>query len=88
MSIEKYRPSNGTEGEWFIGEWCCKCQCDENEDCRIVAATFIYDVDAPEYPAEWVEDESGPRCTEFVPLGEPLPTPRCTETQDMFGSQE
>ena len=23
---EKYRPSNGTEGEWFMEEWCGRCQ--------------------------------------------------------------
>lgn len=85
MTTEKYRPSNGTEGEGFISAWCCKCERDINDDCPIVAATFCYDVDDPEYPKEWVRDKSGPRCSAFVPLGEPVPTARCSQTQDMFG---
>lgn len=80
-----FRPSNGTEGHGFIGEWCCNCERDRDGDCKIVAATFAYDVDDPEYPKEWVEDERGPRCTAFVQFGDPLPTPRCRETLDLFG---
>lgn len=87
MSAEKYRPSNGTEGAGFICAWCEACERDIHEDCPILAATFLYDVDDANYPAEWIEDESGPRCTAFIPLGEPLPTPRCMETADMFGSE-
>ena len=26
---EKYRPSNGTEGDCFFAGWCCKCQRDK-----------------------------------------------------------
>ena len=33
--------------------------CDDNEKCSIIAASFVGPV------AEWVEDERGPRCTAF-----------------------
>lgn len=82
--MSKYRPSNGTEGEWFISEWCGNCQRDEHQDCPIVAATFCYEVDDPQYPAEWIEDDNGPQCTAFIEAGQPLPTPRCASTSDMF----
>lgn len=88
--MERYRPSNGTEGAFFIEAWCCKCERDRNQDCPIVAATFVYDVDDPEYPSEWCYDETAdplaaePKCTAFVQLGDPLPTPRCSNTPDLF----
>jgi len=85
---EKFRPSNGTEGEVFIGHWCCNCQRDVDEGCPILGATFSFDIDHPDYPKEWVRDETGPKCTAFVELGEPLPTPRCENTIDMFGSDQ
>jgi hypothetical protein len=95
---EKYRPSNGTEGEIFITSWCGKCQrdkamregfdideCDDNERCDIIANTFAYDVEDPEYPIEWQYDKDGqPCCTAYVPAGEVLPPQRCEHTQDMF----
>lgn len=28
MSPRPYRPSNGTEGEIFMGQWCAKCALD------------------------------------------------------------
>lgn len=86
----KYRPSCGSEGAAFIAAWCCNCERDKNEDCSILAATFAFDVDDPSYPPEWCYDEAAdslansPRCTAFVPLGDPLPTPRCDATPDMF----
>ena len=92
---EKYRPSNGTEGHAFIEAFCCVCarsehlQKDARPDalpgCPILDLTFLHDVEEAEYPAEWISDESGPRCTAFVRDGEPVPTPRCTQTIDMFG---
>lgn len=84
---DKYRPSNGTEGECFIGHWCCNCERDadsENNPCQILGRTYHFDIDDPEYPTEWIRDETGPKCTAFIPLGDPLPTPRCEKTIDMF----
>lgn len=73
-----YRPSNGTEGMDFQAAFCEKCARDaafqawsrhqsgpQPEGCRIVAATFLYTVDDPAYPKEWVQDENGARCTAF-----------------------
>ena len=94
--MEKYRPSNGTEGDCFIEAFCCQCARSEHlQDgagdmdpvgCPILDLTFRHDVDAPEYPAEWVQDESGPRCLAFVREGEAVPAPRCSRTPDMFAT--
>lgn len=95
---EKYRPSNGTEGECFFAAWCCKCQrdkamreganiddCDDTERCDIIANTFAYDVKDAGYPIEWQYDQHGqPCCTAFVEAGQAIPTPRCTKTQELF----
>ena len=94
---EPYRPSNGTEGECFIGEWCGSCERsgadgkpdDEGHElmgCSILSRTFRYDADDPEYPAEWVIGDHGPECTAWIPLGDPVPTPRCPVTPDMFSA--
>jgi hypothetical protein len=60
MSIP-YRPANGTEGYSFIEEFCVRCWYDRNEDCPILAASFIHQV------KEWIceEDGSDSRCTQF-----------------------
>lgn len=96
---EKYRPSNGTEGECFFSAWCRCCQrdkamlegcdvdeCDDNERCDIIAATMRFNVEDPDYPGEWQIGKDGqPCCTAFVEAGMPIPTPRCSSTPDMFG---
>lgn len=88
--MSKYRPSCGSEGADFIDRWCCACERDKHEDCPIVAATMAFDVDHPRYPSEWVYDAEAdplaesPKCTAFIPLGDPLPVPRCTETAELF----
>jgi hypothetical protein len=95
---QKYRPSNGTEGECFFDAWCRNCardrsmregdeidECDDNERCDIIANTMIYKVDDSEYPTEWQYGKDGqPCCTAFVPTGEPIPAPRDEHTVDMF----
>lgn len=63
---KKYRPSNGSEGEGFMEHWCIRCWLDRNEDCPILANALCYGIDDPEYPAEWVQDENGARCTAFI----------------------
>lgn len=85
----KFRPANGTEGEDFICAWCCHCERDTEQDCAILAATFRYEVDDPAYPVEWIEDPllNRPVCTAFVPLGAPVPPPRCQHTEDMFAGE-
>ena len=65
----KYRPSNGTEGEFFMERWCYRCRHDSAPDdfCPILATTMAFDVDDPEYPSEWVQNEDGigGYCTAF-----------------------
>ena len=63
---QRYRPSNGTEGEMFYDRWCAACRHDINDDCPIFAATLIYDCDDPGYPDAWQYGADGqPLCTMF-----------------------
>jgi len=86
---EPYRPSSGTEGMDFEAEFCDRCQKEkafweasyglDSPDpapiCPIHARALMYLPDDPEFPAEWIEDENGPRCTAFLPedVEPPLP---------------
>lgn len=72
--VELYQPSNGTEGECFMSQWCANCTADANfdpvtgagEGCEILASTMISGVDDDDYPRQWRSDgEKGPRCTAF-----------------------
>lgn len=93
-----YRPSSGTEGASFFEAWCCRCardkamregcdidECDDNEKCQIIADTMCYGIDDPKYPKEWIEDESGQRCTAFIESWEGVPEVD-TQTVDMFNT--
>lgn len=98
ISIELFRPSNGTEGEIFISGWCARCardrmaregadweECDDSELCEILTRTLACVIDDPDYPQEWRYDETGePCCTAFIPAGDPVPEPRCSCTMDLF----
>lgn len=95
---EKYRPSNGTEGDLFMDAFCRRCQrdgamregmdfdeCDDNERCDLIGRTMLHPIEAPEYPSEWQYGKDGqPCCTAFVPAGQPIPEPRCTLTRELF----
>lgn len=93
----KYRPSNGSEGEAFMGRWCEKCadypladsEEEFNDKCAILPATFATDVNNPEYPAEWITDEHGPRCTAFrdAETAEPRRAPDAPGQLVMFGGK-
>ena len=72
--MEKYQPSNGSEGMAFQDKFCDRCihekwnhtQQDGDRKCDILNRTMIHDVKDPEYPEEWIEDpEKGPLCTKF-----------------------
>jgi hypothetical protein len=78
VTTRSYRPSNGTEGIGFMERFCDRCEkdflyrkTDDGRDgCPIAAAAFLYGIDEPEYPKEWVENEgpwetADPRCTAF-----------------------
>jgi hypothetical protein len=72
--MEKYRPSNGTEGMWFTSNFCEQCvhekfmhtQCHKDKKCGILSASLMYGINEPEYPKEWVYNSEEPTCTEFV----------------------
>ena len=64
---KKYRPSNGTEGDFFICVFCDRCKKSAGDNCPILWATLINDVEDPGYPSEWQYGEDGqPLCTQFV----------------------
>lgn len=52
-----YRPSNGTEGEFFRSRWCDRCEKDLNDDCQIYAHAMIG------RPVEWIYWGDKPVCT-------------------------
>lgn len=91
MTDEPYRPSNGTEGDWFYAAWCANCwrdRPDEEVYCPIWGLALAMDlgVNISQYPKELVMNEHGvPRCTAFADLTIPLPEPRCDKTEDLFG---
>jgi hypothetical protein len=73
MTVKPYRPSNGTEGEVFHEAFCYQCRyygdvIGKVPPCAIQDAALALQVDDPGYPAEWIEDEEGPRCTAFEPI--------------------
>lgn len=81
--MKKYRPSNGTEGDWFTSNHCDHCM-NENPDpdskpkCDILSRTMIFDLHESEYPAEWCyNDQNQPTCTAYKKwdwgtMGDPL----------------
>lgn len=90
-----YRPGSGTEGIAFIDCWCSECardgemngtkrqeDCEEGDGwCEILGRSFRSDEPLP----EWIYGDDGqPKCTQFVPMGEPIPAPRDELTRDMF----
>ncbi len=82
---DKYRPSNGTEGQMFLDAFCRRCQRDDAERCEILNLTMIHSIDDPEFPNAWQYGRDGqPCCTQFAPVGEPIPAPRCTQTMELF----
>lgn len=69
-------PSNGTEGDMFMEEFCFQCiherwthrqKEDRDEDkCGIMNRALLYDTKDPEYPKEWVFTAEGwPVCTSW-----------------------
>ena len=64
LTVEKYRPSNGTEGSIFEGRWCERCGI--NRICQIMNRAFMHDIDEPEYPKQWIRVDGVPLCTSFT----------------------
>ena len=89
---KQYVPSNGSEGDIFLHDWCAQCardksmrdgaaidECDDTELCEIIAASFRGEA------VEWREMPDGEtKCIAFVRAGEPIPPPRDEYTMDMF----
>ncbi len=69
MGAQAYRPASGTEGMDFISKWCGRCSLDDNDDCPILAASFIGSVE------EWRYERGEPICTGFCPA-DPFDLPR------------
>lgn len=70
MAIEKYQPSNGTEGDWFMDQFCYKCikfphSPGAGNQCKIFLRTCCYKLEDKEYPTEWQRTEDGPVCTAY-----------------------
>jgi len=67
--MKKYRPSNGTEGEMFMEQFCYQCTHDHVDGpyCDIIARTMAFDADDPEYPEEWIMNDNfaDAKCTKF-----------------------
>jgi hypothetical protein len=71
--LDKYRPSNGTEGSALMGKYCDRCWHDRKaakdpeKGCKILLATMLWGIADPGYPDEWVTDGTwqGARCTKF-----------------------
>ena len=85
MTPQPYRPSNGTEGDFFMASWCEKCALSDydGDGCMIQLRALAHGIDEPEYPSEWVYSSDGaPCCTAFAT--ERRDDERCHETPDMF----
>ncbi len=71
MEHKPYRPSNGSEGDWFMSEHCYQC-IHENPDsekkpkCEIITASMCFFITDAGYPKEWCYDENNePCCTKW-----------------------
>jgi hypothetical protein len=69
---ELYRPSNGSEGDWFMAGHCRRCKKDRNGDCLIIAKAMGFDITEAEYPREWTFKDGDPTCTAFDDVDQPL----------------
>ncbi len=69
MPEKPYQPSNGSEGDFFMAEWCNRCAHEGDEEgfdyCPIIDLSMTYDVMDPEYPKEWIYRDGKPTCTKF-----------------------
>jgi hypothetical protein len=67
-----YYPSNGSEGEWFMSQFCYQCIHDypdpeSGKKCNLITASMCLYPTEPGYPNEWIYGSDGkPKCTKFV----------------------
>lgn len=70
--MKLYRPSNGTEGDMFMDNFCYQCIHENPKEngspkCEIITLVMCYDTKDKEYPKEWCYDENEkPTCTKFT----------------------
>lgn len=82
-----YRPSNGSEGDYFMAAWCagCRRRGGEANACRILVMSMGLGITDPEYPREWAYGSDGqPECAAFQDKHAPRPVLRCKATADLF----
>ncbi|WP_299378473.1 hypothetical protein [uncultured Kiloniella sp.] len=87
-----YRPSNGTEGDFFIDAWCVNCYRFDEEDgpfnCPIYERMMCHQIGEEGYPQELVWGETGqPLCQAFIhhlEVPEIVESYRCEFTPDLF----
>jgi hypothetical protein len=69
-----YEPSNGTEGEWFMEQFCYRCKHElfihtanhAHHKCDILNRALTHTHKEPDYPKEWVYEGTKPICTAHV----------------------
>lgn len=60
-----YRPSNGSEGAFFMEKWCDRCEHDRafregaGDSCEIIARSMVFSVEEERYPKELVYGDDG-----------------------------
>lgn len=67
-SGEPWRPSNGTEGDIFMAQWCERCALADydGDGCMIQLRALAHSIGDPEYPPEWqIGPDGQPCCTAF-----------------------
>ena len=74
--MKSYRPSNGTEGDLFMAQWCNRCT--KERGC-----TILFGAMGGKSPKQWVDGEEGPSCTSFQDH-RPEKAYRCRKTADLF----
>jgi hypothetical protein len=65
---QSYQPSNGTEGEYFMEDFCYQCLHDQDPDkgCVLIMLSIFRKPGDPDYPKEWIYNQDGePTCTKF-----------------------
>lgn len=68
--MNPYRPSNGTEGDIFMSQYCYQClhehpDPDVKTKCDIMTSSMVFGIDEPGYPKEWVIKDGCPTCLKF-----------------------
>jgi hypothetical protein len=59
-NIRPYMPANGTDGTFFMAEYCDNCAKDVAADCEILTKAYC-----GEQPTEWICLNDKPTCTAF-----------------------